>query len=62
MIDMAHEAALLATMKKLTPILGRYGWDPPLSKLTEGQLHDLIETAVCHYELARWGRTNMVPF
>ncbi len=62
MTDAAHEAALLATMKKLTPVLDRYGWDTPLNRLTEGQLHDLIETAVCHYELARWGRTNMVPF
>ncbi len=62
MTDMVHEAALLATMKKLTPILARYGWDTPLGKLTEGQVHDLIETAVCHYELARWGNTNMVPF
>ncbi len=62
MTDMVHEAALLATIKKLTPILARYGWDTPLGKLTEGQVHDLIETAVCHYELTRWGRTNMVPF
>ncbi len=62
MTDTAHEAALLATMKELAPVLMRYGWDTPLGKLTEGQLHDLIEMAVCHYELARWGRTNMVPF
>ncbi len=62
MTDMVHEAALLATMKKLTPILAGYGWDTPLGKLTEGQVHDLIETAVCNYELARWGNTNMVPF
>ncbi len=62
MTDMVHEAALLATMKKLTPILARYGWDTPLGKLTEGQVRDMIETAVCHYEFARWGNTNMVPF
>ncbi len=62
MIDPAHEAALLATMKRLTPVLSRYGWSTPLNRLTEGQMRDLIETAVCGYELARWGRTNMVPF
>ncbi len=62
MTDTAHEAALLATMKELAPVLMRYGWDTPLGKLTDGQLLDLIETAVCHYELARWARTNLVPF
>ena len=62
MTDMAHEAAVMATMKELAPILTRYGWQTRLCDLTEGQVHDLIETAVCHYELARWGRTNMVPF
>ncbi len=62
MTNTAHEAALLATRKKLTPILARYGWDTPLGKLTEGQVRDMIETTVCHYELARWGNTNMVPF
>ncbi len=60
--DAAHEAALLATMKEVAPVLGRYGWDTPLKCLSEMQVRDLIETAVCHYELARWGRTNMVPF
>ncbi len=62
MTDTAHEAALLATMKELAPVLMRYGWDTPLGKLTEGQVRDMIETTVCHYELARWGNTNMVPF
>ena len=25
MIDMAHEAAVMATLKELAPVLGRYG-------------------------------------
>ena len=62
MNDAAHEAALMATMRKLAPILGSYGWETPLGRLTEGQIRDLIETAVCNYELTRWGSTTQVPF
>ena len=62
MSNPAHEAALLSTIKQLAPVLERYGWETPLNRLTEGQVHDLIETVVCNYEMARWGRTNMVPF
>ncbi len=62
MTNPAHEAALLATMKQIAPVLERYGWQRRLGDLTEGQMRDLIETAVCHYELTRWGQTNMVPF
>ena len=62
MSDAAHEAALLAAMEEVAPVMARYGWETPLKCLSEAQVRDLIETAVCHYELARWGQTNMVPF
>ena len=62
MSNPTHEAALLATIKQLAPVLERYGWTTPLNRLTEGQMRDLIETVVCNYEMARWGKTNMVPF
>ncbi len=58
----AHEAALLTTAKHLAPVLERYGWKTPLNRRTEGQVRAPIETVVCNYEMARWGRTNMVPF
>ena len=62
MTDAAHEAALLATLKEVAPVMALYGRDTPLKCLSEAQVRDLIETAVCHYGLARWGQTNMVPF
>jgi hypothetical protein len=60
--DLEHQAAMMVAQRTMASRFSAYGWDKRLGELSEAQVQDLIESAVCAYERARWGHTNMLPF
>jgi hypothetical protein len=66
MVDFTEEEtqALPAVMRALAPEMERIGWDRPLGRLTQNDMHRLIVTAIEAFraEMAEIASQSEIPF